>query len=141
MIRKNRMGRRGRVSSATSLMTISPVEAVPRQSVPHELTDEEAEVWHAVINSMPADWFAPATVPMLTQYCRHTIHARRIAELLEKACSDKSLKVRDYERLLKMQKQETEAIALLAVKMRLAQQSTIVKTGNKKIEPRKPWEG
>lgn len=136
------MAKRGRVSAAA--MEIAPVgriETVQRQNAPHELNDEETEVWFAVVNSWAADWFSPANTPLLTQYCRHVVQARRIAELIERATGDPELSVKDYDRLLKVQERESRTIATLATKMRLSQQSTTNHRGNKtQVNPRKPWE-
>ncbi len=137
------MGTRGKASAASlSITTTGPVTIMERQPAPHDLTDEEVEVWAAVVGSEPADWFTPSTVPLLRQYCRHVVHARRIAELIERATSDPELAVKDYDRLLKMQDRESRAIASLATKMRVAQQSTTNHRGNKRPSAsRKPWEG
>lgn len=136
------MGTRGRTSAASlTVAKVSPVETVERQRPPHDLSDEEVEVWSAVVNSEPADWFSPGNVPLLSQYCRHTIHARRIAELIERATADPELAVSAYDRLLKMQDRESRAIASLATKMRISQQATTNHRGNKKPNAaRKPWE-
>jgi hypothetical protein len=136
------MGTRGRTSAASlTIAKVSPVETVERQRPPHDLSDEEVEVWSAVVNSEPADWFSPGNVPLLSQYCRHTIHARRIAELIERATADPELAVSAYDRLLKMQDRESRAIASLATKMRISQQATTNHRGNKKpTAARKPWE-
>jgi hypothetical protein len=87
------MGARGR-KSANDLMVLEkqPLETVERQKAPHDLSDEETEVWAAVVNSQAADWFCPSTVPLLAQYCRHVVSAKRIAELIEKATSDPAWK-------------------------------------------------
>jgi hypothetical protein len=135
---------RGRPSSASLeiLPSTHVLDRVPRQTAPHELSDEETEIWASVVNSEPADWFSPSTIPALVQYCRHVVHARRIAELLDKALSDPALAVTDYQRLLKMQEVETRALLTLMTKMRLSQQSTTNHRGNKKPgATRKPWEG
>lgn len=136
------MGNRGRRSAASLEVALpTTLDAVPRQKPPHDLTDEETELWVAVVNSESADWFTPSTAPLLAQYCRHSIHARRIAELLERATSDPELALRDYSRLLKMQERESRSMAMLATKMRLSQQSTTNHRGNKKPSAsRKPWE-
>ncbi|WP_404861853.1 hypothetical protein [Georhizobium sp. MAB10] len=136
------MTKRGRPSSASLEIAARPVEIVNRQRAPHELNDEETEVWAAVVDSWPADWFSPSNVPLLTQYCRHVVQARRIAELIEKATSDPELSVKDYDRLLKVQERESRTIASLATKMRISQQATSNHRGNQKnIQARKPWEG
>lgn len=136
------MGTRGRVSSS-ALEVVGPkaLEIVERQRPPHDLTDEETEIWAAVVGAESADWFSPSTVPLLAQYCRHVIHARRVAELIERATSDPELTAKDYDRLLKMQERESRAIATLATKMRISQQSARNDRLHKKTPAaRKPWE-
>lgn len=136
------MGARGRKSAASLLIAPRPVEIVERQRPPADLTDEEVEVWAAVVHSEPADWFSPSTVPLLAQYSRHVVSAKRIAELIERATSDPELSVKDYDRLLLMQERESRTIAMLATKMRISQQATTNHRGNKKpTAARKPWEG
>jgi hypothetical protein len=137
------MSKRGRVSAAAlEIAAVSPIEMVARQRPPHDLTDEEVEVWSAVVNDQAADWFSPSTVPMLAAFCRHTVQARRVAELIEKATGDPELSIQDYDRLLKMQERESRAISSLATKMRISQQATTNHRGNKKPNAaRKPWEG
>ncbi|MCB1430416.1 MAG: hypothetical protein KDJ66_15040, partial [Nitratireductor sp.] len=95
------------------------------------------------VSDFAADWFGPATVPLLTQYCRHTVQARRIAELIERATADPELDVKDYKRLLQMQKAESEIIKGLATTMRISQQSTTNHRGNRKSgkSGKKLWEG
>jgi len=137
------MKQRGRPSSeALALATVSPLEKVQRQRPPHDLNDEETEVWAAVVNDQAADWFSPSTVPVLAAYCRHVVQSRRVAELIEKATGDSELSIQDYDRLLKMQERESRAIASLATKMRISQQSVRSDRGHKTISAsRKPWEG
>lgn len=136
------MNKRGRPSAASLAIVSRPLEVVERQRAPHDMTDEETEVWAAVVNTEAAGWFSPATVPLLAQYCRHVVQARRIAELIERATGEaEQLSVKDYDRLLKMQERESRAIASLATKMRISQQSTTNHRGNKKpTQARKPWE-
>lgn len=136
--------KRGR-QSAASLMIASPADAiqiVERLKPPHDLNDEEVEVWHAVVSTVPADWFDRGTAPILAQYCRHSVQARRLGEMIERATSDPELEIKDYDRLLKMQQRESAAIASLATKMRITQQATTNHRGNKTSQAnRKPWEG
>lgn len=143
------MQKRGRKSAASlELATVSRIETIERPQCPYDLGDEEAEVWAAVINRLPADWFPAETQPLLSQYCRAVVQARRVAELIEQATSDldpetgePTLTVSDYDRLLKMQVRQSASIAMLATKMRISQQATTNHRGNKKeVSPRKPWE-
>ena len=144
------MGTRGRTSAAALTITSPGVlETVERQRPPHDLTDEEVEVWAAVVQAEPADWFSPSNVPLLAEYCRHVVHARRIAELIERATSEldpetkePTLSIKDYDRLLKMAERESRAIATLSTKLRISPHSQTNHRGNKKPSAaRKPWEG
>lgn len=144
------MKQRGRQSSAAlEIVPASPIDRTERIRPPHDLSDEEVEVWVAVVNTEPADWLSPSVGPLLAQYCRHVVHARRIAELLEKATSHvdpetklPTLKVEDYDRLLRMQERETGAMTTVATKLRITPQSLTNHRGNKKPSAtRKPWEG
>ena len=143
------MKQRGRQSSAAlEIVPIAPLDRAERLKPPHDLTDEETEVWAAVVNSEPADWFSPSTGPLLAQYARHVIHARRVAQLLEKALSDidpetkqPTLNVADYDRLLKMAERESRAMTTIATKLRVTPQSLTNHRGHKKSSTRKPWEG
>jgi hypothetical protein len=133
--------KRGRVSAADlAIVPVTPLGAVERQKPPHDLTDEEVEVWQGVVSTEPADHFSPSTVPLLTQYCRHTVSARQIGELKERAMAEMDLATLD--KLSQMQARESAAIAMLATKMRIAQQSTIHQRGNKNkpTQARKLWE-
>jgi hypothetical protein len=136
------MEKRGRQSAAAlAIPAPAPVEIVERQQPTPDLAAEEAEVWVAVVDSFPADWFTPATAPVLAQYCRHVCHARRLGDWLQQATSDPELTAKAYDRLLKMQERESRAIAALATKMRISQQATTNHRGNTATAaPGKPWE-
>jgi hypothetical protein len=135
------MKQRGRQIAPLEVLT-SPLDRTERQRAPHELNDEETEVWFAVVNSMPADWLTPSTVPLLTQYCRHVLQAKRVAELIERASGKKDLELMDYNRLLAMQERESRAICTLATKMRISQKSNVSEAGKKTphSSARKPWQ-
>jgi len=143
------MATRGRKSAASlEVVSAAPVQVIARPVCPHDLGDEESEVWFSVVNRLPADWFPAETIPLLVQYCRQVVQARRIAELIEKATSDvddtgkPTLSIKDYDRLLKMQDRESRGISSLATKMRISQQSTTNHRGNAKgqMTGKKPWE-
>ena len=139
------MAKRGRPSAAALEIAHAPgtIEAIQRPDAPYDLTDEQAEEWWAIVNRLPADWFARETHPLLAQYCRHIVQARKIAKLIEDMLSDpEGFNVKDYDRLLKMQEREGRAITSLATKMRISQQATLTKRADKGSRgARKPWEG
>lgn len=146
------MKQRGRRSSKAleiAEISVGALDRVERQRPPHDLTDEEVEVWVSIVNTEQADWFSPGNVPLLTQLCRHVVHARRVAELLERALSSvdpetkkPTLAIQDYDRLLKMQERESGAMMSLATKLRITNQSITNQRGNfRKATAKEPWEG
>lgn len=136
------MEKRGRKSAAAlAVASVSIVATMERPKCPHDLSDEESEIWWSVVNRLPADWFPDETHPLLAQYCRHVVQSRRIAELIERASGDPDLAISAYDRLLKMQERESRAIASLSTKMRISQQTTYDKSRKKGTTvPRKPWD-
>lgn len=135
--------KRGRSSLAEiTAPKAATIEVVERPKAPHDLTDEEVEVWAAVTASQAADWFDAGSLPLLTQYCRHVVRSRHVAEMIERATSGQELSLEDYDRLLKMQQRESACLSMLATKMRICQTSTINQRGNKKpTTGRKIWQG
>lgn len=136
------MKKRGRKSAASSELAIaSAVETISRPDAPYDLTDEQAQEWWAVVNRMPADWFPRETHGMLTQYCRHVVAARKVAQLITKSEKSRSFDVDEYDRLLKMQEREGRAISSLATRMRISQQATVrAESARKPDMIDNPWE-
>ena len=117
-----------------------PVElqTMDRLRPPVELTDEEVEVWVAVTSSVEASWFNPGNAPLLAQYCRHVINARRIAELIERHANN----LGTYFELLTLQREQSGSLKTLASAMRISQQATTTYRGNPRTisQTRVPWE-
>lgn len=120
------------------LMVPRQSQVFDRQLPPPGLTDEETEVWAAVASSQEPDWFNPGNAPLLSQYCRHVIAAKRVAELIEQHSGD----IAAYLELLKSQRAESAAIKAMAASMRISQQSTRTHRGNARTisQIRVPWE-
>lgn len=133
------MGTRGR-KSAASLAITAPVQSLERPDAPYDLTDEQSDEWWAVVNRMPADWFPRETHGMLTQYCRHVVSARRVAQLIAAEEGKKEIEIPALDQLYKMQEREGRALSSLATRMRLTQQTTYDKSKKKPQQVRKPWE-
>lgn len=134
------MGARGRTSSAElSVVSGGVITAIRRPDPPAELTDEQAAEWRAVVNRLPADWFQRETYPLLAQYCRHVVAARRVSQLIANHEEGETFSVEDYDRLLKMQEREGRAISSLATRMRISQHATYDKKRKKPIEASRPW--
>lgn len=135
------MKTRGRTSvAALAIATVGKIETVPRPDAPYDLTDEQSIEWWAIVNRMPADWFPRETHGMLSQYCRHVVSARRVAQLIEQAMDAEAFDVEAYNQLLIMQEREGRALSSLATRMRLSQQTTYDKSKKKPASGRKPWE-
>src|SRR5688572_24505166 len=80
------MGQRG-PKSAEALMIeheggTGVVLRVVRPDAPYNLTPEQANVWRAVVDDLPADWFRPHNLALLVQYCRHITTADAIADMM-----------------------------------------------------------
>jgi hypothetical protein len=101
----------------------SPVSSTDRPEPPADLTPEQRIEWALVVNSAPADWFAPYNHSVLAQYCRHAVAARRVAQLIQQFESQDGFDVSEYDRLLKMQERESRVISSLLTKLRLTPQS------------------
>jgi len=131
------------------------IETIRRPDPPIELTEDEGEVWRVVVNRLPADWFPAETLPMLAQYCRHTVASRRVAAMISSLDEECAKAVKDgaaqgevvlgsakaLDRLLKMQERESRCLASLATKMRISQQTQYDKSRKRgAVAPKKPWE-
>jgi hypothetical protein len=123
-------------------LTVVPIgETIRRPDAPADLDDEQAAEWRAIVDRLPADWFLRETHGMLAAYCRHIVSSRRVAELVARAQESEDLDIVVYDRLLKMQQRESLALATLATKMRISQQSTYDQSKKKPFKPfKKPWE-
>jgi phage terminase small subunit len=112
------MEKRGRKSVAE--LSVIRAETAFRPRPPSDLSPEQATEWKEVIARLPAGWISRENEAILTQYCRHIVAARRIAQLITHAEGGKEFTIAGYDRLLKMQERESRACASLAVKLRLA---------------------
>ncbi|HSG15824.1 MAG TPA: hypothetical protein VLE70_05820 [Anaerolineae bacterium] len=140
------MGSRGR-KSAVELSVIGPggVSSARRPDPPSELTDEMREVWRTVVNGKPADWFDAGSAPVLAQYCRHVIAARRVAQLIAKIEREEEFDADLWNRLLRAQERQSAQIASLGTKMRLLPQSrydarSAARAARRVPERPAPWE-
>jgi len=119
------MGDRGKKSSAAaSVVPIQGGKSIARPIAPPDLTDVQAEEWDRIIGSLPADWFPPETHNLLSQYCRHSIAARNIGQLISNMEGLEAIEIDEYDKLLKMQEREGRAMSSLATRMRMTQQAT-----------------
>jgi phage terminase small subunit len=136
------MGTRGRPSMAALMVPENPTEIIQRPDAPYELTDEEADEWRAVVNTMPAGHFMRGNFALLSQYCRHVIAARRVAQLIEQLAREKDFNRKEFGALLLLQATESATITRLLRSMRLTQQSVLraETTKHPRGQTRRPWD-
>ena len=140
------MGTRGRKSASELAVVQSGVVAtVERPKPPLDLTEQETDVWVETVEAMPADWFPRETWPLLRQWCRHTVAARRVGQLIDAECAREELDMAGLDKLYQMQARETAALKALAASMRLSQQSSYSARGaggekSRRATAKRPWE-
>ena len=119
------MGARGRKSAAElSAISCDGIELHRRPEPPEHLGDNAAEIWRAIINSLPADWFSPGTLPLLEAMCSLAVSQRytvRSLQVLERDGAD--FDRGEWERLQKQLGEVSGRIATLATRLRLTPQS------------------
>jgi hypothetical protein len=115
--------KRGRKSEAElSVAHIAP--AVQRPEPPVELSADQASIWRAVVDSMPATWIRPEHHGILVAYCRHKWMANYISEQIAVALADGSAADVDMlNKLTLMLERETRAHTSCARSLRLTHQS------------------
>lgn len=135
--------KRGRKSTAD----LSVVSVLPdRPKPPSELADEEAEVWGQIVGSRPGDWLGRDAAPLLVQYCRHIVRARRAAQLigqLETSDDADEFSVATWKDLLVIQERETRAMLACARSLRITHQAQYRAdsvAANKSTKAKRPWE-
>ena len=138
------MKQRGK-KSAEAVAVQGAVAVMSRPDAPLDLSPEESDVWCEVVDAMPADWFPRETWPLLKQYCRHTVTARRVAQLIDQASAREDLDIAEMKELLAMQAKETSSLKAMAASMRLSQQASYSARGaggekSRRSTVKRPWE-
>lgn len=132
-----------RQSSAS--LSIVPVSSLQRLAPPADLTAPESELWAAVVESKPADWFQADSAPLLKEYVRAVVMSDRLSLLVEAALAgdagEDGLGLKDALRLRDM---ESKRVASLGTKLRLTQQSRYTPkasaTADRAAGGARPWQ-
>lgn len=121
------MVQRGRKSGA-SLALVSDESQAPTQlpMPPERMTDEQGLIWRTVMASPISAVIRPEAYPILEEYCRASVNARRIAALIEQIAEDD---LATFDKLLTMQARAQRAMSSLAEKLRLT--PSTVKNGER----------
>jgi hypothetical protein len=122
------MDQRGR-KSIDAIATAS-VAQLPTSwpEAPAVLSASERAVWDRIVRTKPADWWGPDTFPLLIAYIRAIVESDVLAEEISELQADREcLKTPEglerYAQLSRLMSANTQTLARLATKMRLAQQS------------------
>jgi hypothetical protein len=133
--------------SAASLAVVPGPISQAKPEPPADLSEEQAVEWQAIVTRLPWDWFPRESHALLAAFCRHVVRARRLAGLVDSFQPEwarDSEGLARYDKLLAMAARETKALAELAVKLRLSNQSryTPHRAGTEAAKPggRAPWE-
>lgn len=141
------MGQRGPKSAAQlAVTTPAKADATARPDACYSLPDEAAEVWHATLAALPADWIGHESLPVLAAYCRVTVHLRRLGQLIHQAESGPDpLDLPTYLTMIKAHGAASQTLKTLATSLRLTPQSryraeTAARTIDGKRPGPRPWE-
>lgn len=136
---------RGRTSAAAKeVQPLAPCGQRP--APPTHLTAAQRREWKAVVDRLPADWFARENYPLLAQYVRHVDNANRLAKAIAKTDLTTVAGAESFDKLTRMHEREGRAASSLATRMRLTQQSRYnaqsanTAAKNSGTAARKPWE-
>ncbi|MEM1345178.1 MAG: hypothetical protein AAGI34_11440 [Pseudomonadota bacterium] len=129
-----------------STPAVETVTAIQRPEPPLDLNEPETDVWIETVNALPAEWWSAANLPLLAQYCRHVVGARRIAMLLDQEFAAEDISLGNIKELTALQAKHTAALKALAASMRLSQQASYSARGAAGAKGRqtalpRPWEG
>ena len=137
--------KRGRKSAGDlTVVAISGARLLPRPG----LTEEQLTEWHAIVNSLPADYFRPGDAPLLAAFCVAAVFHQRAADDIERRgmtlVSEKGNEyVNPSHQLLTSQ---ASAMAQLAQKLRLCPSARMSgksaeRKGGERAKTARPWEG
>ena len=138
-------GRTSRASTEIAQSGVGQIEVIKRPEPPLDLTPNESDVWVETVNALPADWFPRETWPLLRQWCRHTVSAHRVSQLIDACAARDEVDVTEMGALLAMQARETSALKAMASAMRLSQQASYSARGaggtkGKRTMMDRPWD-
>ena len=136
------MGTRGPKSQDELTVQKPQTEVSARMDADYSLRDEESDIWKAITESLPADWVNPGNAPILAAYCRATVSARRIGQLVYQAEDAADFDPDEFMKLVAAHSKLAQTIKTLATSLRLTPQArSLPKQSDKaRVEGKKPWE-
>lgn len=132
--------------STASLSVVPVTTTLHRLSAPPSLNADEAEVWNAVVETKPADWFQGDSAPVLEEYCKAVAMCRFLSfqiEAAKESSGDDKADMKTFETLLRLRDMESKRVLSAGTKLRLTQQSRYTPDNSKlrpKAAPGLPWQ-
>lgn len=111
-----------RLSAAARALPVAVRSNPPLLEAPRGMPARELAVWRRTVESLPGDWFRPEQVPIVTQFCRLTVLADRLAKLIAECDPDD---LDRYGKLLRLTGELSGRILACARSMRITPQSRI----------------
>ncbi len=137
--------------SAASI-AILPASALTRVDAPGGLEPAELALFYDVVNSKPADWFGPDSVPLMVEYVRASVMCDLLDGKVKLAIAGGeegeepiplALMGKVIEGFLRLRDMESKRMLNIATKLRLTQQSRYTPqaaaTANKNAGTARPW--
>ena len=127
--------------SAAALATITPITD-HRPPPPKELTAEQAAEWQAIVGRLPREWIAREVQPLLVAYLQHWSTCRFLSKQIDAFNPDWIADPGGFERYsswLALRARETKAMADLATKLRLTNQSRYMPSTAARQAQREPF--
>ena len=141
------MGKRGPIPQHERVRVL-PGREERRAPPPEGITEDQARLWRAIVETEPQELFASeARKHLLRLYCEHATFRANLQGLIDRVPIEKILHpdTEDgFERMLRMRDRETKTLVSLATRMRLTNQSrytpTAAGTAGRNHNPNaKPW--
>jgi hypothetical protein len=137
--------------NSDDLNVIAPRFEKPRLKPSDSMSEAQAAVWRATVNSLPGDWFSPAERPLIECFAQHVCRRADLEALL--ATIDARAHLDNFTKIARLIALETGVVASLARAMRLTPRSRLkAETAANRIGSdvaagvetllggRKPWE-
>lgn len=119
------MRQRGRIS-ANSLLVPPVLDGDGRAMPPAELDEDAAAVWTQITQALPADWFPPELLPLLTSLCGDISTSKRVSAELARLNSLKSDEAfKRFASLARLKVALSGSIANLSTRLQLTNQSRL----------------
>lgn len=130
-------------AAALTIVRSAPAPKVPKgPPAPKGLSKAERKLWREIVDTKPADWWGPDSLPILTEYVRAITMCDTLAEKIETAMKS-NVAAGQVKLLMDLRDKESRRAVSLATKMRLTQQSRYgarsADRANNAAAGKRPW--